>query len=167
MTQIKPFRTIYYNQEKIEDLSKVVCPPYDVISSEEKIRYHNLHPFNYIYILLGLDKPSDNQYENKYTRAKKTFEEWQNKGVLKEDIKPCIYYYKQEYVLRGQKCSRMGFVALIRLQDKGASKIIPHENTHSEAKEDRLRLWRNIRVNCSPIFVCFSDIGKKVKKIFP
>ena len=166
MTQIKAFKAIHYNPQKIDDFTKVVCPPYDVISREEQLRYHNLHPHNFIHVLLGLDKARDNSYDNKYTRAKKTFEEWVKKGILEEDAKPCLYFYKQEYVVRGEKHSRMGFIALMRLQDKGDSKIFPHENIHSHAKEDRLRLWRKIKANCSPIFVGFSDRDKTVERIF-
>ena len=117
MSQIKPFRAVYYNQEKIDDLSKVVCPPYDVISKEEQIRYYGAHPYNFIQILLGFDRKSDRSYDNKYTRARKTFEDWLKKEILKEDSQSCIYYYKQEYVIHGEKHSRVGFIALMRLQD--------------------------------------------------
>ena len=144
----------------------MVCPPYDVISKEDQIRYHHMHPNNYIHILLGLDRFDDNSYNNKYTRAKKAFESWIKKGILIEDAKPCIYYYKQEYILKGQRFSRLGFISLMRLHEKEDSKIFPHENTHMRAKQDRLRLWRNTKANLSPIFVCYSDYQKKVAKIF-
>ncbi len=166
MTQVRPFKAVFYNQQAVDDLSKVVCPPYDVISKEEQIQFHNSHPNNFIRVILGLDKTKDNKYDNKYTRAKKTFEEWLKKGIMVEDTKPCLYFYKQEYFLNGVKYNRMGFIALMRLQDRGESKIFPHENIHNHAKEDRLRLWRNIRANCSPIFVCFSDKDKTVERVF-
>ncbi len=166
MTEIKPFRAVHYNPDKIDDLSKVVCPPYDVISTKDQERFYNTHPYNFIQILLGMERPGDDEHNNKYTRAKKTFEEWLQKGIFVEDDKPAVYYYKQDYVVRGQKHSRMGFLAVMRLPEEGKSKIFPHENTHAHAKEDRLRLWRNIKANCSPIFVCFSDKDKVVQRIF-
>ncbi len=167
MPQIKPFKAIYYNPEKVSDVSKVVCPPYDVISPDEQLRYHNLHPFNFIHVLLGLDKPKDNRYDNRYTRAKATFEDWLKKSILIEEEKPQIYFYKQDFIIRGQKFSRLGFISLMRLQDiKEGNHIHPHENTHSSAKEDRLRLMRNVKSNLSPIFVCYSDWEKRVEKIF-
>ncbi len=166
MTQIKPFKAVLYNKEKITDFAKVVCPPYDVISPKEQVEFHNLSPYNFIHILLGLDKTGDDRYDNKYTRARKIFEEWLSKEILKEDDKSCIYFYKQEYIVYGQRHSRMGFISLLRLPDKENSKIFPHENTHSAAKEDRFRLWRSVKASLSPIFVCFSDKGKKVESIF-
>ena len=166
MTYIKPFKGLHYNKEKIEDLSKVVCPPYDVISPEDQDAYHRLHPYNFIHLDLGKEKETDNKTENKYTRAKKIYEEWIQKGLLVEDSKPCLYYYKQEYTIRGQKYTRLGFLALMKLEDPKDSKIFPHENTHSHAKEDRFRLTSAVKSNLSPIFVCFSDKTKKVQKIF-
>ena len=162
MTQIKAFKAVHYNPEKIVDISKVVCPPYDVISSEAQAAFHSAHPNNFIRILLGLDKPKDSSCDNKYTRARKLFSEWTAKKIFIQDAKPCIYVYKQEYKVCGQKKARIGFLALMRLQDKEKSKVFPHENTHMPAKIDRLRLWRNVKANLSPVFVCFSDKYKKI-----
>ncbi|MFA5059124.1 MAG: DUF1015 domain-containing protein [Candidatus Omnitrophota bacterium] len=166
MTQIKGFKAVYYDKEKAGDLSAVVCPPYDVISAKEQTEFYNASPHNFIRIDLGQEKSGDDRYDNKYTRARKTFDEWLAKGILKEDTKPCIYFYKQEYMVYGQKHSRMGFIALLRLPDEKDSKIYPHENTHLAAKEDRLRLVRNVKASLSSIFVCFSDKGKKVETTF-
>ncbi len=166
MTQIKPFKAVYFNSEKVGDIGQVACPPYDVVSPAEQMHLHSRHPQNFIRILLGQEKPKDNRYDNKYKRAKKLFDEWMKKGILKQDSKNCIYFYKQEYVIMGQRHQRVGFISLMRLQDKEDSKILPHENTHSKAKEDRLRLWRNTKANLSPIFVGFSDREKRVEKVF-
>ncbi len=166
MTYIKPFKALCYNKDKINDFSKVVCPPYDVISPEDQNYYHSLHPYNFIHIDLAQDKETDTKTENKYTRAQKIYQEWIQNGILVEDAKPTIYYYKQEYKIRGQKYSRMGFIALMKLEEDGDSKIFPHENTHTQAKDDRFRLTSALKANLSPIFVCFSDKNKRVQKIF-
>jgi len=147
-------------------MSEVVCPPYDVISPKEQAAFHQAHPFNYIRVLLGLEKAGDNSHDNKYSRSKKVFAEWLEKGILIEDDKPCLYIYKQEYKVFGQKKARLGFLALMRLHDKEQSKVFPHENTHMAAKVDRLRLLRNVKANLCPIFVCYSDKYKKIEDIF-
>lgn len=166
MTQIRSFKATCYNPKKIEDMSEVVCPPYDVISPKEQAAFHQAHPFNYIRVLLGLEKAGDNSHDNKYSRSKKVFAEWLEKGILIEDDKPCLYIYKQEYKVFGQKKARLGFLALMRLHDKEQSKVFPHENTHMAAKVDRLRLLRNVKANLCPIFVCYSDKYKKIEDIF-
>ncbi len=166
MAQIRPFKAVYYNPAKIDNMSQVVCPPYDVISPKDQVAFHQAHPYNYIRILLGLEKASDNGHDNKYTRAKKTFTEWVEKNILIQDDKPCFYIYKQEYKVFGEKKARVGFLALMRLNDKEQAKIFPHENTHMAAKVDRLRLLRNARASLCPIFVCYSDRYKRIDTIF-
>jgi len=166
MTEIRPFKAVYYNKEKVKDLSKVVCPPYDVISKEQQKEYYDLDEHNLIRVLLGKEKSTDNNQNNKYTRAKETFDNWLKKGILLQDEKPCIYYYLQEYKVVGQKYSRLGFISLMKIQGKEGAKIFPHENTHSAAKEDRFKLWKILSANLSPIFVCFSDMNRKVEKIY-
>ncbi len=166
MTEIKPFQAIYYNPLKVQDLSKVVCPPYDVITKQQQNVYYNLSEHNFIRILLGKERSMDDKTDNKYTRAKQLFDQWLKEGVFKEDESPCIYYYKQEYKLWGQRYSRLGFISLMKIQDEKDSRIYPHENVHSSAKEDRLKLWRSLSSNCSAIFLCFSDKEKTVEKIF-
>ncbi len=163
---MKPFKAVHYNAEKVKDFAKVVCPPYDVISKEQQEFYHNSNEYNYIRILLGKDKPSDNDHDNKYVRAKHAFDEWQAKGILAQDREPSIYFYRQEYKIMGQRYNRMGFISLMKLPDQKSSKIFPHENTHTQAKEDRFKLWKTLSVNCSPIFVCFADKTKTVEKVF-
>ncbi len=164
MAGIQAFQALYYNPEKIQDFSEVVCPPYDVISKAQQDDYYKISPYNFIRLELPKEAPKDNSSENRYTRARKTFEEWLKKGILIEDKKSSIYYYKQEYKIRGQKYSRLGFISLMKLGDDG--KIFPHENTHAAAKTDRLMLWSTLKAGLSCIFVCFSDRQKKVETIF-
>jgi uncharacterized protein (DUF1015 family) len=166
MSSIKPFRAVHYNPEKIKDFCKVVCPPYDVISAEEQDQLHQLSPHNFIHILLGKDISGDDNTNNKYSRAQEIFRNWMKDGILIQDENPAIYFYRQEYKAEGQKYSRLGFISLMALQDEEASRIRPHENTHSHAVEDRLRLWSSLNSNLSCIFVCYSDQQKKIEKIF-
>jgi uncharacterized protein (DUF1015 family) len=166
MPNIKPFQAVHYNIKKIKDWSKVVSPPYDVISADEQDYLHNLSPYNFTHIDFGKDLPKDDKAGNKYSRAKDIYADWLNKGVLVHDESPCIYFYKQDYKSMGQKHSRMGFIALMELGDEGESKVYPHEKTHAHAVEDRLKLCESLKSNLSCIFVCYSDKHKKVEKIF-
>jgi len=166
MPNIKPFQAVFYNSKKIKDLSKVFCPPYDVITPEEQNYYLNRSPYNFTHIVLGKDKLRDDKSNNKYTRAKKTYKDWLKRGILVQDEKSCIYFYKQEYKILGQYYSRLGFISLMELQDEKDSKVIPHENTHSDAIDDRLRLWRSLNSNLSCIFVCYADKQKKIENVF-
>ncbi len=163
MTQIKPFKAVVYNQEKIADLAKVVCPPYDVISPEEQELFLQQDAHNFIRLILGRPESADNDRENRYTRAKAFFAVWLKEGILKKEDKPAIYFYLQEYFLQGEKRKRLGFISLMRLEEE--SKVYFHENTHTAPKEDRLELLKQVQANLSPIFVLFSDKERNLKTI--
>ncbi len=166
MPKIKPFRALYYNQEKNKDLSRVVCPPYDVISSEERERLYNKSPYNYIHISLGKEYEEDNSKHNKFIRAKNLLHDWLDKGILLQDESPCIYFYHQAYEVSGTKYNRLGFISLLQLSNEKKSSVYPHENTHAKTVDDRLKLWSTVKANLSCIFICFDDPQKTVRSIF-
>ncbi len=166
MSNIKPFRAVHYNPSKIKDISKVVAPPYDVISKEMQSDLQKGSPYNFTYIDLAKDKPKDDKVNNKYTRAKKTFEDWLKKNIMVQDEKPCVYFYRQDYKVMGQKYSRLGFISLMELVNPKESKVHPHEKTHAHAVDDRLKLSKALNSYLSCIFVCYSDRQKKIEKIF-
>jgi uncharacterized protein (DUF1015 family) len=161
MAIIKPFKAVTYNQEKVKDLSKVVCPPYDVISPAKQVAYYQADPFNFIHILLGKDIPG----EDKYARAGDYFNEWLINKILTQDARPAIYFYSQDYRIKGEKRTRLGFISLLRLEDK-ESAIFKHEHTRPAPKEDRLKLTRQVHANLSPIFCVFLDKKRIIQRIF-
>ena len=79
-------------------------------------------------------------------------------GVIVADDRPALWPLAQEYTgPDGERRTRRGFLARVRVTDYGAGRIRPHERTHPGPKEDRLRLTRATRTNLSPIFSLFSD----------
>ena len=159
MAKVSPFRAVIYNQDKVKDLSKVVCPPYDIISSARQKYFYELSPNNLIHMELAEDIPG----EDKYERAGNYFQDLLKSQILIQDPKPAVYFYRQEYSIKGEKRSRVGFLALLKLEEQKSS-VFGHEHTHLEAKEDRLKLIRQVRANLSPIFVIFEDKKKVVSQ---
>jgi uncharacterized protein (DUF1015 family) len=157
MAKISPFQAVIYNQNEVKDLSKVVCPPYDIISPARQMYFHQLSPFNLIHMELAEDVAGRDKYET----AGNYFRDLLKKNILVQDPKPAVYFYRQEYSIKGEKRSRVGFLALLRLEEQKSS-VFGHEHTHLEAKEDRLRLIRQVKANLSPIFVIFEDKKKVV-----
>ena len=157
MAEILPFKGIRYAQGKGEALERVVSPPYDVISSEEREGLYRKSDYNIIRLILGKEFPGDDEKNNKYSRAAAFFREWLREGILREDEKPAIYIYEQEYFHKGEKKIRRGFLALLRLEDFARGAILPHEETLSRPREDRLHLLRACQANLSPIFALYAD----------
>jgi len=166
MAEILPFKGVIYNKEKINEISKVVTPPYDVISKEEQDGFYRLHPYNIIRIILGKDLPGDDEKNNKYTRAAKYLHEWIENGILIKESAESIYIYEQGYHTKnGELKVRRGFIALTPLHDFKSRKIFPHENTLSKPKEDRIRLIRACKGNLSQVFALYFDGAKRVDAI--
>lgn len=161
MTKIQPFRAVIYNQEKIKDLSSIVCPPYDIIPQNLRQYYYDKNPYNLIHILLGKDIPG----EDKYQRASHYFKDWLRNKILVQTQEPAIYFYSQQYSIRGEKRTRLGFISLLHLGDQDQS-AFGHEHTRLEAKEDRLRLLKQVNANLSPIFVIFSDKKRIIQRTY-
>ena len=161
MAEIKPFNAIFYNQEKFKNYSILTCPPYDVISPKEQDYYYNLSPYNFLNILLRKDIPG----ENKYQRSGAIFKDWLKEDILVQSKDPAIYFYSQQYIIRGEKKTRLGFIALLRLGDKNSS-VFGHENTRLKAKEDRLKILRKTNANLSPIFVVLKDEKRVIQRVF-
>jgi uncharacterized protein (DUF1015 family) len=167
MADIIPFKGTRYNLEKIKDLSKVVAPPYDVISEKEQGLLYKRDKHNIIRILLGKGLASDNENDNKYIRARKYLKAWQQKGIFKKDTNPGIYINLQEFKLDGITKRRVGFIALLKLEDFDTRKssVYPHENTISAPKEDRTKLIQTIEANLGPVFAIFEDKDRAISRI--
>ena len=69
MADIRPFRSVRYNTEKVGELERVVTQPYDKISPEMQARYYDLSPYNLVRIIRGRQNPADSPEDNVYTRA--------------------------------------------------------------------------------------------------
>ena len=152
MAEIKSFKALRYNPIKVSDISTVIAPPYDVIAKDQQDALYELNENNVIRVDLNKE-PGD----KKYTMAKEIFETWQKKEILTEDIRDSIYPYYQKFDYEGLEYERIGIVALVKLHEFKDKVILPHEETFSGPKEDRLKLMKACRANLSPIFGIFED----------
>jgi uncharacterized protein (DUF1015 family) len=164
MADIKPFRGILYNQKKA-DIARVITPPYDVISKDMQGRFYQRDEHNIVRLILGKVDKSDTSRNNRYTRAKALLDRWLEKRLLVKDRKPAVYVYSQEYLHKGRKRIRLGFIALMKIEDPKESGILPHEYTLDKPKADRLSLMAKTRSNLSPIFSLFQDEKNRINKM--
>jgi uncharacterized protein (DUF1015 family) len=164
MANIKPFKGVVYNEKKVGGFSKVVAPPYDIIPKEMQNELYRANPYNIVRLELGKMRSSDSPADNRYTRAGKFFNSWLKNKQLVQDKKDSIYIYSQKYREGSKVIDRIGFMALMSL-DEGKKKVLPHENTLLAPKVDRLDLMRSIKANLSPIFVLYEDTPHSILKI--
>lgn len=157
MADIFPFRGIRYNLEKVGDLANVATPPYDVISEEEQEMYYKRHPNNVVRLDKGKTTASDDSRDNPYTRAAQYFQNWQAEGILQKDSAPCFYLTTVEFPIDGQNVTRYGLIARVRLEPFENGVILPHEETYSKIKSERLELMKACHANFSHIFSIYTD----------
>ena len=159
MAVVTGFQGFRYNPEKIENLSKVLAPPYDVISPEEQEELYGVSPYNVVRLIL-----SKCEGEQKYVKAGATFRDWIADQVLIQEAEPSIYPYHQQFDLDGKKIIRRGFIATVRIEDFSSKIILPHERTFPKPKMDRLKLTLACKANLSPVFSIYSDPEGSIEK---
>lgn len=165
MAEISPFLGVRYNQELVEDMATVVCPPYDVISPEEQKAYYEKSDYNVIRLEHGMVLPGDTKTNNKHTRACTTFNQWLKDRVLSIDHVPSFYIHEHGFTNQNIRKKRLGLTACVRLEPWEKKIIFPHENTVPGIKSDRLELMRACAVNFSPLLGLYEDLGQKVTKL--
>ena len=146
MPTVKPFIAVRYNQDKVRDISRVIAPPYDVISKSLQDELYKKDPHNVVRLIL-------NKSNNRYTSAKKFFDAWLAEDILEKDSDDSFYIYSQKYKRGRETIEEVGFIGLMGLEMGAKDKVLPHENTLAAPKKDRLNLIRSVRANLEPIFI--------------
>lgn len=165
MPEIQAFRGLRYNLAQVGSLSNCIAPPYDVVDSALQNYLYELSPYNFLRLELNRPEPNDADENEIYRRAAQIYRSWQKEGVLQYEPDPAIYVYHQEFELGGEKVVRRGFMARVKLQRFGEGNIYPHEQTHSKAKDDRLRLTRATEANLSQIFGLYPDPENQIQEL--
>jgi len=120
-----------------EYISKVTCPPYDVIKPGTQLEaFFKSKNDSLFHVILG-ENPST-ALENLIT-----------KGILQKDDEPCFYVYEQKF---GNK-SRTGVFAAPEVSDYSKCEIIRHEKTFDEKVKGRIALREKTRYTFGPVFV--------------
>ncbi|EAQ78710.1 DUF1015 domain-containing protein [Blastopirellula marina] len=165
MPQIQAIRGLRYDLGHVGSLSNVVAPPYDVIGTELQEELYQKHPANTVRLILNREEPGDNENHNRYTRSARLLKDWTREGILSQESDPAIYVYHQEFEVEGTHYVRRGFMAGVKLVRFGEGNIYPHEETHSSAKADRLKLFKATKTNLSQIFGLYPDPSNKTQRL--
>jgi uncharacterized protein (DUF1015 family) len=164
MAIIAPFMGLTYNFETVDDLSKVVAPPYDVISEDEQEAFYEADPYNVIRLILGKKKLGDSDWDNRYTRSADVFSHWESEEILVRSDRPSIYITSLTYHPGegGDQRLRWGLIAVVRIEEEASGVILPHERTFSAHREDRLKLMKASSAQFSQIFALYEDSQNRV-----
>ena len=135
MAEIKPFKGMRYNTFLAGKIGELCCPPYDIISEEERRGYIAENEYNVI--RLELPKEGGDVYKT----AGEVLDMWRNTGVLVHEIKPAVYI----------------IIVRVKVEEFSKGVILPHEFTLSKAKADRFNLMKATNCNFSQIYALYMD----------
>lgn len=162
--EIKPFKAFRFDENMVGNVGNCISPPFDVISPDQQELLYNKSRYNIVRITKGKQTPSDNDKNNKYTRAADYLNCWIKKGILKQDSTESIYAYVQNFQLSGTQFRRLSFIALAKLEEFGKT-VRPHELTLDEPKIDRFNLKRATAATFGLVFMLYEDKQKTADKI--
>ncbi len=157
MAEVLPFRGLLYNPEKVDRLSDVITPPFDVISNREQDLFYEQSPFNMIRLILGKPTPYDTRTNNPHSRAASDLANWLTEGILVRDDAAAFYLTALDFRADGGAYRRYGLISLVRLSSYESGVILPHERTFTKVKSERLALMQACHANFSPIFSMVPD----------
>ena len=160
MPAVYPFRAMQFATGV--DLSGVVAPPYDVLDSAGKARLLAKDARNIVAIDLPHTPAKELGPSAAYAGAAEGLHKHLASGVLKRSDKPVIFAYRQTFTGADGKTvvQRSGMaccVETVPFGPRAGGGILPHEETFSGPKEDRMALMRATRTQLSPIFGLHAD----------
>lgn len=146
------------------DVSAFIAPPYDVLDAEGKAKLLARDPRN----IVGVDLPHVPAKQlgppEAYASAASLMNTWIADGTLDRSERPAVFAYRQKFQWNGKPTDRCGMICTLDVHPFGkrpGGGILPHEQTFSGPKEDRLALMKATRAQLSPIFGLHADESGK------
>jgi len=147
------YRPVLKSGESIEGR---ISPPYDVIGKE------------YLKVLQDQENNVTNltlkpDTDKRYKGSREKLERMLSDGSLKQDP-DSFYLYEQVFYDHGVKKTRRGLVGILKTESYEKGNVIPHEETFSKVKEDRLNLLRDMETHLESIFGIFEGLSPELNK---
>ena len=159
-----PFRGIKPTEEFA---SRVVAPPYDVLSSEEAKVKAKGNPYSFLHISkaeIDLDEGISCYDDKVYEKARDNFNVLLENGVLSYSDKPCFYVYQM--IMGEHKQTGFAVGASIKAYDDG--RIKRHELTRVVKENDRVKQIRTVGAQTGPVLLInkvIPEVKEFLKKV--
>lgn len=139
-----------------ETIKERISPPYDVIDAnylkELQSKTHNITN-------LTLNPDADKRYRG----SRKQLDSWIADGYLKQD-EDSFYIYEQTFQDEGKTMVRTGIVGLLKTESYDDGNVVPHEETFSKVKADRLNLLRDMETHLESIFGIHDSLNRELHR---
>lgn len=171
MPQVFPFAAVQYAaaiKGGGADVSALIAPPYDVLDAGGKAALLAKSTNNIVSIDLPHLPAKALGPASAYDGAAAQYQRWLASGTLARRDKPVMFVYRETFQFQGQTHQRTGMVATLPVVPFGprpGGGVLPHEETFSGPKEDRMALMKATRTQLSPIFGLHPDEGGIAAKL--
>ena len=160
MAVLRPFQAV---RPAAEVASQVAALPYDVVDRYEARAIGEKNPLSFLHVdraEMDLDPSTDIYAPEVYERARQTLGEWEERGILLQEEKPCYYLYEQTRLGKAQT----GVVGCASIDDYMNGVVKKHELTREEKEIDRIHHVDVCNANTGPIFLGarYTDAMKEV-----
>ena len=153
MPLVAPFSAERYSN--LEDLSKLIAPPYDVVSSSDRETLANRDEHNIVRLILPEAPEAEG---DRYAHARTVLDGWRADGTLVPDGDPAVYVVQQVFTTPdGEERTRTGVIAAVAAEPFAEGRVKPHERTHKGPKQDRLALMRATDAMFESLFMFARD----------
>ncbi len=143
MADLKPFRAVRYSGAA-GPAADLVAPPYDAVAPDERDRLLAQSPYNVLHLTLPESEDE----------ARRLYAEWLARGILEREEEPASWLLVEDYVgPDGVRRDRRGVVVSLAAEPYETGRVLPHEHTRPQVREERLRLLEATRVQPEPIFL--------------
>ncbi|GHE65123.1 DUF1015 family protein [Streptomyces capitiformicae] len=136
--QLRPFRAVRYEADRVGDPSELLAPPYDDLDPA-RVRALRRHP-HHVARLLYVDTPQG---------AARELGRWLRRGVLRRDERPALYVYQQQ---RGARILQRGLIGDLLLP-RQAGQLLPHEDVSAHVVRQRAAHMSGLRAQLEPLLL--------------
>ncbi|WP_435216950.1 DUF1015 family protein [Streptomyces sp. bgisy034] len=140
--QLRPFRAVRYDTERVGDPSDLVAPPYDQLGPA-RARALRRHPHHAARLL----------YADAAHLAARELGRWLRRGVLRRDERPALYVYQQQ---RDARILQRGLIGDLLLP-RQAGRLLPHEEVSARVVNRRATHMSGLRAQVEPLFLAHRD----------
>ena len=160
MANIKPFKGYIYNTDKVGEPGNVLSPPYYNLPHEVKKKFYDMSEFNSVRLFSGMEYDTDNELENRFTRAGFYLKNWIEKDILIRADEPAIYMYEQTIEVRGTRYQNRTFVCLLELAELSEGIITPCEEIRTVSMQYRYDFLTHTNADLSMISCLYMEREK-------
>jgi uncharacterized protein (DUF1015 family) len=150
---LHPFRASRYTASS--ELGRQLCPPYDMISPEQREALAGASETNAVRVVLPGGAEAALGDGDPYAGARRLLDGWVADDVLSVDAEPALYVY--EMASAGELTG--GLLGAVEIRDPADGVILPHENTMAGPVADRLALMEATEADLEPIYLVYDGGG--------